>query len=156
MTACIRHLAWLTGAGRAGRAAVALVFGVVVSGCAAPAAIVPHRSYPEQVGRGETLDIQVFRRGRHLELTNTTARRFAGAVLWLNGRYSRDVPALAPGQHLRLPLHEFCDEFGEAFPAGGFFASELPEPVVLAELQVPGPEGTFVMYGLVAVDEPEP
>ena len=106
------------------------------------------RVYPKEVQRGTTLDIQVIRRGAKIELTNTTARAFGKSILWLNGRFSREIDGLAIGQSLTIPLKEFKDEFGESFKGGGFFAAEKPEMLALAEIQ---PAEGNEMLGLIVV-----
>lgn len=91
--------------------------------------------YPAAASRGETLDVHLLRRGTRMRLTNTTAREFSAGTLWLNGWYGRAIPALSVGETLDLSLREFRDEYGTPFRAGGFFAREKPEKVVLAEFQ---------------------
>lgn len=110
--------------------------------------------YPSTVKRGTTLDIQVFRRDTKVELTNTTARAFGKCKLWLNGRFALDLEGLAVGQTLTLSLKAFKDEFGYSFRAGGFFASERPDRLVLAELQ-PIDSSPPEMLALVVVAEGE-
>jgi hypothetical protein len=100
--------------------------------------------------REETLDIQVFRRTQTIELTNTTARRFGPGTLWLNARFARAIDGLDVGQTLVLPLAGFRDEFSDSFRSGGFFATEKPYRLVLAELETEGR-----MRGLVVVGSTE-
>jgi hypothetical protein len=124
----------------AGRLAVVLVTGLagLAPGACGSLPKVPYaRAYPAAPTRGETLDIQVFRQTKHLELTNTTARAFGPSTLWLNARFSRPISGLGVGQSLRLRLDEFRDEYQDEFRGGGFFATELPDRLVLAELEVP-------------------
>jgi hypothetical protein len=112
----------------------------------APAQIVEGQQYPEKIERGPTLDIQVFRRETTLEFTNTTATPIPASRLWLNAWYSRQFEGLGVGQTVRLPLREFKDRYGESFRGGGFFATELPERLALAELESGGK-----MVGMVVV-----
>jgi hypothetical protein len=111
-------------------------------------AIVDRQPYPASLAHGPTLDIQVFRSSKHIALTNTTPRDFGPSTLWLNAWYSRDIDALAAGESLKLPLHDFRDRYSDSFRGGGFFATEKPDRLVLAELEN---EGT--LYGLVVVGE---
>jgi hypothetical protein len=110
-----------------------------LGGCASRKEIVEGEVYPAAAARGPTLNIQVFRRQTRVELTNTTAREFGRSRLWLNAWYSREIPSLAVGQTLVLPLSEFRDRYGDAFRGGGFFATERAERLALAEIQE-GPE----------------
>ena len=104
-------------------------------------------AYPENTLQVETLNIQVFRDGTRLELTNTTSRSLQEGTLWLNRWWAHPTPAIAPGESLTLPLREFEDKFGERFRAGGFFATRNPDIVVLAQLETQGE-----MLGLVIVE----
>lgn len=117
----------------------------------APKAVDYARAYPPALKQSETLDIQVFRREKRIELTNTTARAFGPSTLWLNAWFSRPIKGLAVGETLDLPLSEFRDENSEAFRGGGFFAAEAPEKLVLAQLETTGAEGKPVLFGLVVV-----
>lgn len=130
--------------------AATLVLGLtsLTGGCARNREIVQGRPYPQQVTRAQTLDIQVIRRSTRIELTNTTGRNFGPSIMWLNGRFSKNVEPLPIGKTLTLRLSEFEDEYGESFRGGGFFATEKPELLSLAELQ---PEGTTEMLPLVVV-----
>lgn len=105
------------------------------------------RVYPEPGRQAEVLNIQVFRNGTRLEMTNTTARRLEPSVMWVNRWWSRPIGGLDPGQSLTVPLNEFVDRFGEAFRAGGFFATRDPDAVVQAQLEIDGR-----IYGLVVVE----
>lgn len=102
--------------------------------------------YPAAATRTGSLDIHVIRRGTRIELTNTTARAFGRGTLWLNGYWGRTLDGLAVGESLDLSLRDFRDEYGEPFRAGGFFAREKPDKIVLAELEVEGK-----LLGLVVV-----
>lgn len=109
------------------------------------------RGYPAQLRQGETLDIQVVRDGTTIRITNTSATALGPGTLWVNRWYSRPIDGLGVGEAVTLPLGEFRDEFGEAFRAGGFFASEDADIVVLTQYETTqAPYGT-VLYGLVVV-----
>lgn len=101
-------------------------------------------SPPSELRQTEMLNIQVFRNVTTIELTNSTARSFGPGLLWLNERYSMPIEGLGIGQSLDLPLRSFVDEFGDAFRAGGFFATRIPDPVVIAQLETDG-----VLFGLL-------
>lgn len=129
---------------RAAVRVVALALLVVLTGCRGGQKIDYGRPEPTGLTDGGVVDIQVYRNVTRIEFTNTTARRFEDATLWLNQRYSRPVGTIEPGQSVSVPLREFADEFGDTFRAGGFFATRDPDPVVLAQLESGG-----VMYGLL-------
>ena len=93
-----------------------------------------------QVYAGDSLPkrdtgIQLIRRGTSIQLTNTSATSFGTGTIWLNGAFGHPIDGFSIGQTIKLSLHNFRNAFGERFRAGGFFATERPEPVVMAELQ---------------------
>lgn len=100
--------------------------------------------------------MQVFRRSKTLEFTNTTASPLGPGTIWLNRRFSRPITRpIGVGQSVALPLTEFRDEFGEPFRAGGFWASDMPDALVLCQVeQAPGTPGEGekpIITGLVTV-----
>lgn len=117
-------------------AAVALAAGVL-GGCQQTAKVnyAGARQYPEGRLQTRAVDVQVFRNGTRVELTNTSAETIGGGVMWLNRFYSAEMPELAPGESVTMPLSSFRNEFGERFRAGGFFASRDPDFVVLAQVE---------------------
>ncbi len=123
-----------------------------VWGCSSTPTTVEHaRIFPRDVVRGPTLDIQVFRRSQQIEFTNSTAHSYGASTVWLNGRFSLPIDGLAVGQTLTLDLRSFRDQYSEAFRAGGFFATEKPDRLVLAQLETRGADDHPVMLGLVVV-----
>jgi hypothetical protein len=116
-------------------------------GCRSEPRAVPYaREYPGSAVQKETVDIQVFRRTKTIELTNTTARAYGPMTMWLNMRYSCPIEKLAIGETLTLPLRDFRDVHSEPFRGGGFFASEPPDRLVLAQFETEGG-----MLGLIVV-----
>ena len=111
------------------------------------------RVLPKNAVQSEVVNVQVFRRDTTLELTNTTARNFGPGTLWLNGRFSRKIDGMAIGQTLVLNLREFEDEYGDPFRAGGFFAADPPERVVMTQYEADGSasEGAPSLVGLITV-----
>jgi len=99
--------------------------------------------YPAALRVAGEADIQAYRREERLSITNTSARDFSGARLWLNREYSLVLERFAVGDSLDLALDTFRNEYGEAFRAGGFFAVDPPSNIASAELQTPD--------GLVAI-----
>jgi len=60
------------------------------------------------------------------------------------------------GEHLIFKLTEFTDEFGEPFRAGGFFATETPDMLALAEIETARADGQGTMIlALVVVGQEE-
>lgn len=129
----------------AGTAALSLV-----AGCSGPVQTrgIDARSYPFEPGQSQVHDIQVFRDGTRLRMTNTTASSFGPGTVWVNRRFSHPVGGLGVGESLDLDLYEFVDEFGDTFRAGGFFAKQNPDPVVLVQYEAAADE---VMHGFVLV-----
>jgi len=112
----------------------------------------PGPRYPTGIERGEVFDVQVFRDVTVIRFTNTTTRDFGPSRLWLNQRYSSALGAgIGSGETLELDLRGFVDEFGDTYRAGGFFATRVPAPVVLVELQT-GPPEEPLMHGFVVVE----
>ena len=104
------------------------LFSATLGGChGAPKAVANGRAYPDMKQK-EALNIQVFRRTKTIEFTNTTAREFGPSTLWLNGRFSRTIDGLAIGQSMTLPgMKEFLDEF--SFASSGVVVSSRPRPL---------------------------
>lgn len=123
-------------------------------GCSSGGAKIPTgtRVYPS-VAQGGVLPIQVIRRGTTISLTNTSAHAFGASVVWVNRRYSRPIAGFKLGETLVLELSEFRDEYGEPFPAGGFFARETPAKVVLTQIESAGEDGAQALTGLVTIGQ---
>ena len=104
--------------------------------------------YPEGKRQVAVLDVQVFRDGPRVWMTNTSAREFGATRMWINGWYSKPLDGFAVGQTLEMSLNDFVDVYGDSFRGGGFFATERAEKLVLAQLETE--EG---LVGLVVVNE---
>lgn len=145
----LRTRSWLPGVASA--CILALGFS---AGCASggPRALVETRPYP-RMRQGETLDVQVYRRGTTIDITNSTASTLGPGTLWLNMWFAREFEALPPGARTRIHLSEFKDQYGEAFRAGGFWATEAPDRLALAQLELPPGEGPAQLIGLVVVGD---
>jgi hypothetical protein len=129
-----------------------LVAAAVLSGCRSePTAVDYARLYPGDLKQSQVLDVQVFRHTHDLEFTNTSAKAFGQSTLWINERFSKPIGSLAVGETLKIPLSEFRDEFSIPFRSGGFFATEAPDRLVLAQIEVPSAEGKPTLYGLVVI-----
>ncbi len=92
--------------------------------------------YPAAIAQEETVDIQVFRDGTTLRFTNTTAERFGPCRVWVNAWYGRQIDGVDIGETIALDLYSFKDTNGVKFRAGGFFAVEQPDDVVLTQLEI--------------------
>ncbi|MBX3380696.1 MAG: hypothetical protein KF805_11435 [Phycisphaeraceae bacterium] len=126
------------------------------SGCTSIPPVDYARPYPKELPAGQTVDVQVFRRSTTLDFTNTTASPLGPGTIWLNRRFSRPIKdPIGVGQTVALPLGEFRDEFGDPFRAGGFWASDTPDALVLCQVeQAPGAgveSEKPVIVGLVTV-----
>lgn len=132
-------------------AVVATTLALFLAACSGvPNPVSYARPYPA-MKQSQTLNIQVFRTTKHLEITNTTARAFGPSTLWLNARFSRPIDGLGVGQSLRLPLDEFRDEYSDVFRGGGFFSTEAPERLVLAQIETVNADAKPDLVGLIVV-----
>lgn len=104
--------------------------------------------YPGVVNGDVLLDVQAFRRGRNLEMTNTSTISFEHARVWANRTYSREISDFGIGETIRVGLAGFRNEYGQRFEAGGFFATARPDALVSVEIEADG-----VMYRVVVVED---
>jgi hypothetical protein len=129
----------------------AAILMMLIVGCQSAPKSVPYaRPYPE-LKQSDVLNIQVFRRTKTIEFTNTTARALGPSTIWLNERFCRPIDGLAIGQSMTLPMKEFRDEYFDAFRGGGFFAVEAPERLALAQIETTDIDGRRVMLGMIVV-----
>ncbi|MBC7771747.1 MAG: hypothetical protein H7210_04560 [Pyrinomonadaceae bacterium] len=119
---------------------------ILLSACGGAQAIQEGAVYPADRAQTSVVDIQVFRDETVITFTNTTARSFPACRMWINKWFSKEIPAIGVGQTVSHSLHDFQDQYGDAFRAGGFFASDRPARLVLAQLEI-GDE----MVGLIVV-----
>lgn len=126
-----------------------------LSGCLRSADFTQRAPYPERLAVLPPSNIQLYREGRSITLSNTTARPFGESTIWLNKWFSRDIEALAIGESVTLSLGEFTDEYGDAFKGGGFFATTAPERIVHAELETLDDAGQRVLLPLIVVGQRE-
>lgn len=110
-------------------------------------------SYPSEATQARTLDVQVFREGRTMRFTNTTARDIPPGRIWINQWFSRPIERpVAVGETLELDLSQFRDEFGERFRAGGFWATEEPDVLALVQYEMRGEGDEPQLWGMVVVN----
>lgn len=131
-----------------------LAAGASAPGCARSAAFTERAPYPESLTVLPPSNIQLYRQGRRITLSNTTARAFGASTIWLNKWFSRDIESLAIGESMTLPLSGFADEYGDVFKGGGFFATTAPERIVHAELETQE-DGQRVLVPLIVVGQRE-
>jgi hypothetical protein len=110
--------------------------------------------YPAELRQTTVLNIQVVRDDTDITMTNTTARAVGKARLWVNKWFSREIEGLAVGETVTLNLYDFRDPYGTQFRAGGFFATERPDRLVLAQLE-PLEVEPRELLGLVVVGRSE-
>lgn len=124
-----------------------------LAGCrSAPTPVDWAREYPIELVRApKPLDIQVFRNARTLEFSNTTANALPAGTLWINRRFALPFDGLPVGARFERPLTDFRDEFSDPFRAGGFFAREAPDTVVMVELEVPAQQGPPAFDAFIVV-----
>lgn len=134
------------------RAAFLLAALLAPAACVSRPAAKPYaRAFPQGVIQSSTVDVQVFRRLKTLDFTNTTANPLGPGTVWLNHRYCAPFAAIAPGQSVSLPLADFRDEFNDDFKTGGFFSIYAPERLALAQIETTDTAGKPVLTGLVVV-----
>jgi hypothetical protein len=95
-------------------------------------------AYPMEAPRLGSVDVQVLRDGERISLTNTSGAVIGPGTMWLNGRYGREIKAIAQGQTATYRLSSFVDEYADAFRGGGFWAIEDPDTVVRVEVEQDG------------------
>ncbi len=124
-----------------------------LAGCrSAPTPVDWAREYPIDLVRGpKPLDIQVFRNARTLEFSNTTAKVLPAGTLWINRRFALPFDGLSVGATFERRLTDFRDEFSDSFRAGGFFAREAPDTVVMVELETPAEQGPSSFDAFIVV-----
>ncbi len=128
---------------------IAAVSLLAASGCSGgPDMIGSGPQYPP-VKQTRVVDVQVLRDETEVTLTNTTAADLPAGLLWINAWFSAPFEGLRIGQTVTLQLVRFTDRYGRSFRAGGFFATELPDRLVLAQLQPASADGA-------AADAPGP
>ena len=106
--------------------------------------------YPIDKPQARVLNVQFVRDSSTVSLTNTTASSFDRFTIWLNQEFSYVVDGMDVGQTVEIDLGAFRNHFGAAFRAGGFFATERPKNVVLAQIETAS--DSEELLGLVVVN----
>ena len=108
------------------------------------------RPYPMELHVQNSIPIQVIRTDQYVDIVNSTADDYNDATLWVNQRYSKELPPLRAGSTMRLNLWYLRDDYGEQFNAGGVWRTDQPTPLVLAELQIAEDAD---LIGLIVIDQ---
>lgn len=94
------------------------------------------RAYPVELDQDRVVDIQVFRDGGDLIVTNASPQSLVDVDMWVNRRYMLHIDRLDAGQTRTFWFGDFFDMWGESPVAGGFFRTEAPTPIVLVQFQI--------------------
>ncbi|MDG1977727.1 MAG: hypothetical protein P8J88_09105 [Phycisphaerales bacterium] len=108
------------------------------------------RPYPEELGQGSVIAVQVFRDAGDLIIVNASPQSFEELDVWVNRRYMLQLDSLAAGETRRVWFGDFFDQWGETPVAGGFFRTEAPTPSVIVQLQI---DETSPLLGTVAIPD---
>jgi len=110
------------------------------------------RPYPMDLHTQNSVPIQVIRTEQYIKIVNSTAVSYNFITLWVNQRFSLEIPPLLAGETIRIDLWDMRDSYGEQFNAGGIFRTDQPTPLVLAELQT---AEDVPLVGLIVIDQQE-
>ena len=94
------------------------------------------RPYPVQLDQDRIVDVQMFRDGGNLIVTNASPQSFIDFDVWVNRRYMMHIDRLNAGETRTFWFGDFFDMWGESPVAGGFFRTEAPTPIVLVQIQI--------------------
>jgi hypothetical protein len=96
------------------------------------------------------LPIQVVRDQEFATIVNSTANDFEQTTLWVNQQYTQPIPPMQAGSTIKVNLWNCYDSLGEQFNAGGFWRTDEPTALVIAELQV---SDSQPLVGLLVIGE---
>ena len=71
------------------------------------------RPYPEELGQGSMITVQVFRDAGDLIIVNASPQSFEEVDVWVNHRYMLQIDRLAAGETRRVWFGDFFDQWGE-------------------------------------------
>ena len=106
--------------------------------------------YPMDLHEGDSVSIQVLRKDEYISIVNSTAVDFYNPTLWINQRYTGQLPSIPAGSTLRFNLWSLRDAYGEQFNAGGIWRTDEPTQLIIAELQISEDEP---LVGLIVIGE---
>lgn len=108
------------------------------------------RPYPMDLHTQNSVPIQVIRTDQYIKIVNSTAVSYNFITLWVNQRFSLEIPPLLAGETMRIDLWEMRDTYGERFNAGGVWRTDQPTPLVIAEIQT---AEDVPLVGLIVIDQ---
>ena len=91
--------------------------------------------YPIDLHTTNSISIQVIRDQEYVKIVNSTAYDFMESILWVNQQYTQPLPPMPSGSTIRVNLWGCFDSLGDQFNAGGFWRTDEPTKLVIAELQ---------------------
>ena len=128
------------------------LFLTILVGCQAPSADISNATgqYPFDLHTTNSISIQVIRDQEYVKIVNSTANDFPNSMLWINQQYNQSLPPMQAGSTIRVNLWNCYDSLGAQFNAGGFWRTDEPTTLVIAELQ----QGdTQPLVGLLVIGE---
>jgi hypothetical protein len=106
--------------------------------------------YPLDLHTSNSISIQVIRDQEYVKIVNSTAYDFTESMLWVNQQYTQPLPPMLAGSTIRVNLWDCFDSLGDQFNAGGFWRTDEPTKLVIAELQ----QSDFQpLVGLIVIGE---
>ena len=108
------------------------------------------RPYPRDLHTQNSVPIQVIRTDQYIKIVNSTAVSYNFITLWVNQRFSLEIPPLLAGETMQIDLWEMRDTYGERFNAGGVWRTDQPTPLVIAEIQT---AEDVPLVGLIVIDQ---
>ena len=134
--------------------AVLFVIIIWITACQNPAGNpeLASQPYPMNMHVAQSVPIQVIRDGEFIKIINSTAVDYPTPTLWINQRFSGQLPSLLAGDTMQINLWSLRDSFGERFNAGGIWRTDEPAPLIIAELQRPDNQK---LVGLIVVNQEE-
>jgi hypothetical protein len=124
----------------------------ILVGCQAPPPNISNATdrYPFNLHTINSLSIQVVRDQEFVKIVNSTANDFSNSMLWVNQQYTQPLPSMPAGSTIRVNLWDCYDTLGDQFNAGGFWRTDEPTKLVIAELQQ---SDTQPLVGLLVIGE---
>jgi len=83
----------------------------------------------------QVADVQIHPGDTTITIVNASPVSYEPATVWVNQRYALTLDRLAAGETTTVSLWEFFDQWGQRYPAGGFWRTVDPVPVLLVEIQ---------------------
>ncbi len=114
-----------------------ILFLAALAGCQAPPPDISKATgrYPFDLHTTNSVSIQVIRDQEYIKIVNSTANDFTESMLWVNQQYTQSLPPMPAGSTISVNLWNCYDSLGDQFNAGGFWRTDEPTSLVIAELQ---------------------